>query len=303
MKEFFKIILYKPLYNLLIFLAWLIPGHSIGWAIVAITFIVRLALLPSSIKTTKSQQKMKLLTPALKAIKEKYKDDRQGEAQATMELYKKHGVSPWGSCLPLLIQLPILFILYRVFMVGLNVDRFDLLYSFTPHLNNINTWFLGVDLSQPNKYVFPIIAGLAQLLQSWQMKQMNPTPPAGKDSKDDFSKIFTGQMMYLMPLFTVFIAMKLPAALALYWIVTTLFMVVQTWWTTRAFKEKSEEIDKDAEGKDLLELKDAEKTEILEEIEEEEKHPRKKMSLAERFMKMRQPKPRKDVSVEIRTKK
>ena len=300
MKELLKIVLYKPLYNLLMFLVWLIPGHSVGWAIIAITLIVRFALLPSSIKTTKSQQKMKLLTPELKKIKEQFKDDRQGEAQATMALYKKHGVSPWGSCLPLLIQLPILIILYRVFMVGLNSSRYDLLYSFTPHVDNINTWFLGFDLSTPDKYILPIIAGLSQLVQSWQMKQMNP--PAASGGKDDFAKMFSGQMMYMMPLFTVFIAMKLPAALALYWIVTTLFMVVQTWWTARSFKEKSEEIDKDSEGKDLLQLKDAEKTEILEEIEEEEKHPKKKMSLTERLMKMRQPKPRKDVTVEIRRK-
>jgi len=300
MKELLKIVLYKPLYNLLIFLAWLVPGHSIGWAIVAITFLVRLALLPSSIKTTKSQQKMKLLSPALQEIKEKFKGDRQGEAQATMSLYKKHGVSPWGSCLPLLIQLPILIILYRVFMVGLNADRFDLLYSFTPHLNSINTWFLGVDLSQPNKYVFPIIAGLSQLVQSWQMKKMNPTPQTAK--KDDFSNILTGQMMYMMPLFTVFIAMRLPAALSLYWIVTTLFMVIQTWWTTKQFKVEGLKLKGEEAQEDLSELGDTEKIKLLKEAEKEEE-PQKKMSLAQRFVKMRQPKPRKDVSVEIRTKK
>lgn len=299
MKELLKIVLYKPLFNLLIFLAWLIPGHSIGWAIIGITFLVRLALLPSSIKTTKSQQKMKLLTPELKAIKEKFKGDRQGEAQATMALYKKHNVSPWGSCLPLLIQLPILIILYRVFMAGLNSARFDLLYSFTPHLSSINSWFMGVDLSQPNKYVFPIIAGLSQLVQSWQMKKMTPVPTAGQ--KDDFSKIFSGQMMYMMPIFTVFIAMRLPAALSLYWITTTLFMVVQTWWTARSFKIESERLERDTEGKDLSIIPDSEKTELLKEIEEEEK-PKKRVGLAERFMKMRQPKPRKDVTVEIRRK-
>ncbi len=299
MKQFFKVILYQPLYNILVFLSWLVPGHSVGWAIIILTVLIRLALLPSGIKTARSQQKLKDLAPRIQEIKDKYKEDRQGEAQATMGLYKEHGVSPWGSCLPLLVQLPIIFILYRVFMNGLGSMRTDLLYSFTPHLNSVNTHWLWFDLAQPDKIVLPILAGLAQLVQSWQMKQLNPTPANAEKKKDDFATMLSNQMLFIMPIFTVIIAVRLPAALALYWIVTTLFMIMQTWLVTRG--QKAKDIETIKEGPKQIE-KELEKMEVGSGKNDEIESKPKKMSMAERVAKMRQPKPRKDVTVEIRRK-
>ena len=232
MKELLKVVLYKPLYNLLVFLAWLIPGHSVGWAIIALTLLVRLALWPSSMKATRAQKKMRDLAPEIAKLKEQHKGDRQGEAAATMALYKKYGVSPWSSCLPLLIQLPILIVLYRVFMNGLGV-RTDLLYTFTP-LADVNTVWLGLDLAKLGSEtlpILPILAGLAQFVNSWQMKQLNPAAAKSKDGKpqEDFGRMLSMQMLYIMPIFTVIIGFRLPGVLALYWLITTLFSILQTW--------------------------------------------------------------------------
>lgn len=307
MKDLFKAILYQPLYNLLIFITWLIPGHNIGWTIIVLTLIIRIILMPSSAKSTRAQKDMKKLAPLLADIKKKYAGDRQGEATATMELYKEHGVSPWGSCLPLLIQLPILWILYRVFMIGLDTNRYDLLYSFTPAPDVINTVWLGIDLSQPDKWILPILAGLAQLLQSWQMKQLNPTPaPSANKSDDkaaDFSNMLTGQMMYIMPIFTVIIAMRLPAALALYWFVTTLFMVAQTWWIMRGNKPKIKNQKSKLQFTSQNEKTDAEFSNNNKIDKEEKPKPKKQSKLMDRLAdRATRYKGRKDVTVEIRRK-
>jgi len=306
MKEFFKVILYQPFYNILIFLTWLIPGHNIGWSIIALTVLVRIALMPSSAKATRAQKDMKKLAPELAEIKKKFAGDRQGEAAATMELYKKHGVSPWGSCLPLLIQLPILWILYKVFMVGLNTDRFDLLYKFTPYPDHINTIWLGINLAQPDKWILPILAGLAQLLQSWQMKQLNPTPPkTDPDSKNkaaDFSQMLSSQMLYIMPVFTVIIAMRLPAALALYWLITTLFMVVQTWWIMKKSTNDQAPNPKQISNS-KPQIKEEKKEEQKEELKvEEKKEPRREGIMDRLANRASRYKPRKDVTVEVRKK-
>lgn len=226
-KSFFKVILYQPMYNIFVFLVWLIPGHNLGWAVILLTIIIRLILYPSQKKAIVSQQQLQRIQPELDEIKTKYGKDQQAQAQATMDLYKRNNINPFASCLPLLIQLPIMFILYKVFTVGLNTDRFDMLYSFTPRPEFINTIFCWVDLSKPN-IAFAIVAGVLQFFQSKMM--MPPKPKVDKNKEQDAASIaanFSSQMIYMMPIMTILIAVKLPAALPLYWIVTTLFMIVQ----------------------------------------------------------------------------
>jgi len=305
MKEFFKIILYQPLYNILVFLMWLIPGHSIGWAIVALTIIIRTILLPSSIKMVKSQKKMRLLQPELKKITEQYKNDRQAQATAQMDLYKRHKINPWGSCLVTLIQLPILFVLYRVFMISVGNGGDYLLYGFTPHLDTLNTMWLGMDLSQPNVWVLPIITGLAQLVQSWQTKQLTVTPQAPKkegetgDKADDFSRMLSNQMLFMMPIFTVIIGMRMPAALVVYWLVQTIYGIVQTYFVMRA-KDKLE-LKQEIASEDAADPNHHLLTqEPTEPVVEQPAKPKKK-SLADRML-AKKYKPRDDVIVEIRRK-
>lgn len=239
-KAFFKTILYKPLYNALMFLVWLIPGHSVGWAIIILTIIIRLLLLPSSAKSIKIQKKMRQLQPELDKIKEKYKDDKQAQAQAMMQFYSQNKVNPLGGCLPILIQFPVLIILYYVFTVGLDTSRFDLLYGFTPRPEFVNAMFWGINLSKPSLYL-AIVAGIFQFIQAKQL--MPKARPAHKktvkkgDNFSDLQNILSGQMTYMMPIFTVVIAMKLPAALPLYWIITTIFAVIQQWLILKSKNE------------------------------------------------------------------
>ena len=227
-KAFLKTILYKPLYNLLIFLVWLIPGHSVGWAIIILTIIIRLILLPSTAQSIKAQKKIKDLQPEMDKIKEKYKGDQQAQTKALLTLYQQNKINPFSSCLPLLIQLPVLIILYYVFQSGLDTSRFaDLLYSFTPRPETVNPQFFWINLARPDVY----LAVLAGILQFWQTKQLTPTVDKsknkGKDTQSAFQEALGKQMLYIMPFFTVIIALKLPAALPLYWSVTTIFMVIQ----------------------------------------------------------------------------
>lgn len=235
MKALIKTILYQPLFNALIFLIWLVPGHSAGAAIIILTIVIRLLLWPSSQKAMIAQRRLKDLGPELAKLKEKYKGDQQAFGKAQLEFYREKKISPFGGCLPLLIQFPILIILYYVFRTGLDTSHFNYLYPFTPKPDTINTSFFGINLSQPSKWVLPILAGGFQFIQSWQMMKQNPNPSAasGKADKNDMQQMMSKQMMYLMPLFTVFIARGLPAALPLYWIVTTVFAIVQQEYVNR----------------------------------------------------------------------
>lgn len=238
-KGIFKIILLKPLYNILMFFVWLVPGNNLGIAVVILTFLIRLSLLPSSAKSMESQTKLKELQPEMAAIKEKYKGNKEGEAKATMALYQKYNINPLGSCLPLLLQFPILIIFYYTIKIGMDTNRFDLLYSFTPHPHIINTTFLLMDLTKPCIYL-AIIAGIFQFIQA---RQMMPKTDKSLVKKDDsgamMQNMMGNQMMYFMPLLTVYIGATLPAAVTLYWLITTLFTIGQQYWITKHRNPKS----------------------------------------------------------------
>jgi len=233
-KEFFKTILYQPLFNILVFLAWLVPGHSIGWGIIGLTALVRVALWVPSMKALTAPLKMRQHQDEIKAIQEKYKDDRTAQAQALTAFYKQQGINPLSGCLPLLIQLPILFILYRVFFDGLRGQRLDLLYAFTPHPEALNTIFFGVNLAEADRLVLPLLAASSQLLQSWYTMKLNPQPT----SKDDPTAMMNKQMIFIFPIMTYFIASRLPSGLALYWIATSAFSLLQQLTVQRRFAQK-----------------------------------------------------------------
>lgn len=229
MKAFISTILYQPLYNALILLVFIMPNHNVGLAIIALTVIVRLILLPSSLNASRQQKRMQDLQPQLKALQDKYKDDKQKQAQVLAAFYKENKINPLGSCLPLLIQLPILIVLYYVFINGLDTSRFaTLLYAWVPRPDTIQTMFLGIDLAKPDKFILPIIAGALQFYQGYQM-----APKTKPGEQPEMAQMISKQMLYLMPVFTIFIAGRFPAALPLYWIITTLFAIGQQWWIMR----------------------------------------------------------------------
>jgi YidC/Oxa1 family membrane protein insertase len=192
----------QPILNALVLLVDFIPGHDLGWAIIVLTVIIRLALLPLSWKAIKSQYALKELQPELERIKQQYKDDKQGQQKALLDFYKQNKINPLSSCLPILIQIP------------------KMLYPWVPNPGKLSHLFLGIlDLSKPDKFVLPLLAGGLQFLQSWMMM------PKGKNLGQEAN--LSKQMTYLMPIMTVMFAFSLPSGLPLYWVVTTLVAIVQ----------------------------------------------------------------------------
>jgi len=229
--------LYRPLFNGLIWLYNIIPGHDLGIAIIVLTILIRLVLYPFSQKAIRSQKSMAKLQPEIQEIRKKYKD-KQEQAKATMDLYKKHKINPISGCLPILIQFPILIALYRVFFTGLDPQKLDGLYSFVARPEALNLMFLGVvDLSQ-RSIVLALLSGLFMFIQSKIImpKKMTQQKDGLKIGGLDFSSLISQQMTYFMPLITVFIAWSLPAALPLYWVVITLFGIIQQYFTKLEIK-------------------------------------------------------------------
>src|SRR3989339_1157759 len=130
MLAFHHTVLYQPLFNALIFFYNIIPGHSMALAITLLTVLIRVALWPLSAFSLKSQKALQDLQPKIDELKKQYKDDKAELAKATMALYKSQKVNPASSCLPLLIQLPLLIAVYQVFRSGLTTTNFSELYSF-----------------------------------------------------------------------------------------------------------------------------------------------------------------------------
>jgi YidC/Oxa1 family membrane protein insertase len=229
MIQLYTDIIYRPLLNLLVYFYNIVPGHDIGVVIILLTVVIRLLLWPLMHRTLQSQHKMTALQPKLNALRDEHKDNKEAQAKAMMELYKEHKINPLSSCLPLLLQLPLLFALYQVFDKALK-GNLDGLYSFVVRPEFLSPLFLNlIDLSKPN-IIFAILAGA---LQFWQSKMMLSKTP----SNDPTAKALAVQTTYIFPLLSIFIAWRLPAGLPLYWIVTTVFAIAQQYYIMRRQKE------------------------------------------------------------------
>lgn len=213
----------------MVFIYAFLPYHDLGLAILVLTLLVRIALHPTIVQTFRSQQAMVAIAPRLKAIKEKFKNDKEEQARQTMALYREHGIHPLSGCIPLIIQIPVLIGLYRVFLEGITLSDSSLLYSFAPHINAFNPISFGlINLAKPS-IVLALAAGATQLLQGWFLPKA-PSVPGAKD--DDFARALRWQSAYLLPAFVVFIAIKFkfPAALTFYWTILNLFAIIQQLW-------------------------------------------------------------------------
>lgn len=227
MSNIFQTIFYQPVLNLLVFLYNIVPGHDLGIAIILLTAVIKLLLLPLSKQSIKAQKSLQDLQPKINEIKKKYAGKKEEMGKAMMALYKENKVNPFSSCLPLLIQLPFLLAVFRVFQDGFANGSLDLVYSFITRPEAINTISLGfIDLSARN---IPI-AVLAGAAQYWQAKMMvaKKAEVHTEGSKDeDMMAMMNKQMIYLMPIMTVFIGISFPGGLALYWLVTTVLTGLQ----------------------------------------------------------------------------
>jgi YidC/Oxa1 family membrane protein insertase len=231
MYQLYHTLLFQPLLNLLIWLYNFIG--DIGVAIILVTILIRLILLIPSQKALKAQKSLQELQPKLEEIRKKYKDDKKKQSEEMMKFYQEKKINPLGSCLPMLIQLPILFALYSVFMKGLKADSMQFLYSFIQQPEHINTMFFGfLDMLKPNA-VLAVLAGILQFFQSKMMMikipKKSPSASSTMPGLGDLGGMMSKQMTYLMPAMTVFIALSLPSGLALYWATTTGIAILQQW--------------------------------------------------------------------------
>lgn len=235
----FFTIFYQPIFNLLVWLYNSLPGHDLGLAIIALTLIIRLVLYIPSKKSIKAQKELASIQPEIDKIKQEYKNDKEKMGPALMALYKEQKINPFASCLPMLIQLPFLFAIYRVFFDGLTkADAMSALYPFVANPGTLEPLAFGFFNLAENSWIVAILAGLAQF---WQSKML-----MSKKQSSGLSASINSQMLYILPLFTIFIGSRFPAGLTFYWLLTTLFSIVQQFIVLRKkdSKSKVEVIDK-----------------------------------------------------------
>jgi len=183
-----------------------------GWAIVLFTLLVKIVLFPLSYKGLMSMQKLKDLAPKMKEIKEKYGKDPAKMNQMTMQLYKKHGANPMGGCLPMLLQIPIFFALYRVL---LNADELQ----GAPWIG----WITDLSHHDPY-YVLPILMGVTMFIQQ-KVTPNTMTDPTQK-------KIFQ-----FLPVIMTFFFLTFPAGLVLYWLVNNILTIAQQYYINSAYEK------------------------------------------------------------------
>ena len=197
------------LYNLLKqFLALLLTTTdkyvgNFGVSIIIVTILIKIALLTLTLKQDKSMKEMKKIQPELEKLKEKYANDKQMLNIKTMELYKEHKVNPLGGCLPLLLQLPILFALFGVLRSG---------------IIPADSSFLWLKLTDKDPYyILPILNGAVSFFQQKLMGSADSNPQMKN-------------MMYIFPIMMIYISYRMPSGLQLYWLTSSILAVVQQYF-------------------------------------------------------------------------
>ena len=239
-RQLFRALVSKPLFNLLVFFIDRLPGHPLGWSIVLLTIVLRIALFFPNQKAMRSQRRLQKLQPKMDALRKKHGKNQQMMAMKTMELYKSHKINPMSSCLPMLAQMPFLIGLYLIIKDGLSPHLQYLLYQMQKgvDLSLVDTMFFRLDLEIPNIYVLPFLVAGAQFLAIKismirnQKKQSNK--PENKPVKKDPKEGMMGQMeqmqkmmLYALPVMIGVFTATLPAAVGIYWLTSTVFGIGQ----------------------------------------------------------------------------
>lgn len=236
-------IIVYPLAKLLIVLNDFIARFGIpfswGWAIILFTIAIKIVTLPLTAKQLQSTKAQQVLQPKLRELQEKYGKDKQKLSEEQMKLYKEAGVNPLGGCLPLLIQLPILWGLYQSLYVLANPSVGKLTgaqFFWIPDLSfpslTVGTSWIGTEFKAQNwgpliaYFSLPVFMLLTQLL----LQKMSQPPKDPKRGKQDTQTQMMGQMMYFMPLMFFWITLGLPSGLTLYWSVSNLLSMVQQYF-------------------------------------------------------------------------
>jgi len=235
----FNELLYRPLFNSMVFFYNTIPGTNIGLAIILTTLVVRVLMIPLYRSSIKSQREMTILQPVLKEIQTKYKDDRQKLTEEMMKVYKEHNFNPFAPFMIILVQFPILIAIYQVSLNIFKPETYPALYSFIALPENFDSNFFGLlNVEDPKNIILALLVGLSQyyqiklIMKRTQPAKIKDTKKAKKkkDSKPevpDFATTLNKQMLLLMPILVTVFAYSLPAIMSFYWITTTIFTIGQ----------------------------------------------------------------------------
>lgn len=224
---------FDPVYNSLVFFIDIMPGGDVGLAIIATVIIVKLVLLPVSIKAVKTQKVMREIEPKLKAIKEEHKENREEQARAMMSIYKDAKINPFASIFVVLLQIPIIISLYYSVYSGGGVAlpniNVEVLYSFIKEPVVITMNFLGVVDIAGKSIILALLAGITQYIQvRLVMPKLPEREPEAKPSmKDEVMRNMHVQMRFVMPVLVAVIAYTISAAIALYFLVSNLVTIAQ----------------------------------------------------------------------------
>lgn len=235
MVNLFNATISTPFYNGLILLMGLFPFFDAGVIIIIFTIIIKFLLLPLSIKASKTQLQMRGTEKDLQVIKEKYKDNKSEQSIKTMEYYKEKGINPFSGFLILLIQLPILIGLYRVFLKsGLPEINSVLLYSFVSSPPSVNMMFLNLINIAEKSLFLAIIAGITTYFQV--SLATGTIPPSSEGStQNELARAMSMQMKYFFPILMTFISYTISSAIALYLITSNVFAIFQEIYIKRKY--------------------------------------------------------------------
>lgn len=244
----FDELLVRPIINILLaiyqLLVFLHIPYPLGFSIILLTVVIRFILYPFTASQLKASTKMQKLSPHLSNLKEKHKNDSKRLQEETMKLYKEHGVNPAAGCLPVIIQLPIIWGLYSVLgkIVSISpqqaISEINRVVYFDA-LKIVQAWdqrFFGILLGKnPNDLIstvplivlIPVATGFFQFIQSKMMYASPSGQPVQKKKSDDFSSAFQTQSMYIFPVMIGFFSYTLPIGLSLYWNTFTIFGILQ----------------------------------------------------------------------------
>lgn len=231
----FNTFIFTPLYNFLVFLVSVIPGHFMWIAVFVLTIIVKIILVPMYKKQVRDQVVMSHVAPKIKAIQEKYKDKKPEEkvdmGREVMDIYKEYKVSPFGTILLLIIQLPILFALYKIFLQNIDT-HYSSLYSFVSVPEYINNFFLTINLAEKS-ILIGILAVVSQFIANHFLFAKKPDASAG-----EFAQSMHTQMKYMFPIIIGAVSFFTPAVISLYIIVGNVFAIWQEVYVKRPLEEK-----------------------------------------------------------------
>lgn len=253
-KKMFNILITQPITNVLVVIYQLLSfigiPYALGFSIIALTVLIRLILYPLTGSQLKASKKMQQVQPHLNRIKDLHKKDPQRLQQETMRLYKEHGINPMAGCLPMLVQLPIIWGLYGVLNTTVRATSYavinKVLYFDNLKLNKLwDTQFFGLSISQsPAELIkttgvmillIPVITGALQFVQTKMMFKSNKTQNKQdkKTASSDFSAAMQTQSLYIFPVMIGFFANSFPIGLSLYWNTFTVFGIIQQYQMDR----------------------------------------------------------------------